>query len=339
MSEKAALLVVAHGSREAAANEAFLAMVAHLAGRAGGLELAGAFLGSAEPMIPQAIEALAGRGIRLIQMMPWFLHEGRHARHDLGEIARACEQRLGVTVRVLPSLQGEMLLEEVLLDRAADLAGEADPSAAALPLRGDEIAAQSRRIIDARLAEHALEPSVYEIVRRVIHSTADFSFARTLRVHPQAVEAGVSALRQRRPIICDVRMLQAGITAAGYEPLCAISDADVIEAARQGTTRAAAAIQKLADKLTGAIVAIGNAPTALWKVMELARSGIRPALVVGLPVGFVGARESKLALLKSDLVYVTNTTCRGGSPAAAAVVNALAVMGHRATEDTEKRRD
>ena len=82
-----------------------------------------------------------------------------------------------------------------------------------------------------------------------------------------------------------------------------------------------------APRLDGAIVAIGNAPTALWKVLELARTGgPRPALVVGLPVGFVGARESKLALLQSDLCWITNTSPRGGSPVAAAAVNALATM-------------
>ena len=123
-------------------------------------------------------------------------------------------------------------------------------------------------------------------------------------------------------------MLQAGMTKIRSEILCAIDRPEVAALARaKGCTRAAAAMELLAPQLDGAIVAIGNAPTALWKVMELARSGgPRPALVVGLPVGFVGARESKLALLESDLCYITNTSPRGGSPVAAAAVNALATL-------------
>jgi len=124
-------------------------------------------------------------------------------------------------------------------------------------------------------------------------------------------------------------MLQAGMTKVRSEILCAVDRPDAAALARdRGCTRAAAAMELLAPHLEGAIVAIGNAPTALWKIMELARQGgPSPALVVGLPVGFVGARESKLALLESGLCWITNTSPRGGSPVAAAVVNALVTLG------------
>ena len=123
-------------------------------------------------------------------------------------------------------------------------------------------------------------------------------------------------------------MLQAGLTKVPGEVISAIDRAEVAALAEQeAITRAAAAMELLAPRMDDAIVAIGNAPTALWKVMELAaREGIRPALVVGLPVGFVGARESKLALLESGLCYITNISPRGGSPVAAAAVNALATL-------------
>ena len=137
-----------------------------------------------------------------------------------------------------------------------------------------------------------------------------------MRIHPQAVERGRAALAAGKPILCDVKMLQAGMTKVRGEILCAIDRPEVAALARtKGCTRAAAAMELLAPHLEGAIVAIGNAPTALWKVMEMARSGgPRPALVVGLPVGFVGARESKLALWESDLCSITNISPRGGSP-------------------------
>jgi precorrin-8X/cobalt-precorrin-8 methylmutase len=123
-------------------------------------------------------------------------------------------------------------------------------------------------------------------------------------------------------------MLQAGITRSASEVLCAIGDARTIQlAGEKSITRAAAAMEVLKDRIEGAIVAVGNAPTALWKLMELAASGgPRPALVVGLPVGLVGARESKLALIESGLCYITNAGPRGGSPVAAAAVNALALQ-------------
>jgi precorrin-8X/cobalt-precorrin-8 methylmutase len=149
-----------------------------------------------------------------------------------------------------------------------------------------------------------------------------------MRIHPEAVAHGRAALAAGRPIVCDVRMLQAGLTKVESEVLCAIDlDETTLLARRRGCTRSAAAMEILAERLEGAIVAIGNAPTALWKVMELAaQGGPRPALVVGLPVGFVGAKESKLALLDSGLCYITNINARGGSPVAVAAEHALATQ-------------
>jgi precorrin-8X/cobalt-precorrin-8 methylmutase len=175
------------------------------------------------------------------------------------------------------------------------------------------------------------DPDARQIVRRVVHATADISFARTLRIHPRAVERGRQALREGKPILCDVKMLQAGMTKIRGEILCVIDGAEAAALAQaRGGTRAAAAMELFAPRLEGAIVAVGNAPSALWKVMELARQGgPRPALVVGLPVGLVGAREAKQALLESDLCYITNVGPRGGSPVAAAAVNALAMLDRK----------
>jgi precorrin-8X/cobalt-precorrin-8 methylmutase len=124
-------------------------------------------------------------------------------------------------------------------------------------------------------------------------------------------------------------MVRAGLTKIRNEILCGIDQREVAATARAaGCTRAAAAMEFFVGRLSGAIVVVGNAPTALGKVLDLARSGAaRPALVIGLPVGLVGARESKAALLESDLVYITNVGARGGSPVAAAALNALAALG------------
>ena len=150
----------------------------------------------------------------------------------------------------------------------------------------------------------------------IIHATADFSFARSLRIHPRRGRRGRAALAAGRPVLCDVKMLQAGITKVRNEVVCAIGDPEAAALAqRRQCTRAAAAMELLAPRLAGAIVAIGNAPTALWKLLEIVRGGgPRPALVVGLPVGLVGAREAKLALLESDLCYITNISARAAAP-------------------------
>ena len=156
------------------------------------------------------------------------------------------------------------------------------PLAVGLPTDGREIERRSHRIIDEQLAAMDLDPTVLPIARRVIHATADFSFGESLRVHPEAISRAIDAITARRPIICDVRMVQAGITKTGCEIICAISDAEVVRQAKdQGCTRSAAAMEFLAEQIDGAIVAIGNAPTALWKILELAAKGaVNPAVVV-----------------------------------------------------------
>ncbi len=198
-----------------------------------------------------------------------------------------------------------------------------------LPTLGEEIQRRSYQIIAPQLdAAGLVDAAGRKIVERVVHATADFSFIRSLRIHPEAVRRGRDALAAGRPVLCDVTMLQAGMTHVRNEVVCAIGDPQVAAlAAEKQCTRAAAAMELLAPRLADAVVAIGNAPTALVKLLEIVRGGgPRPALVVGLPVGLVGAREAKLALLESDLCYITNVTARGGSPAAAAAVNALAAQ-------------
>jgi len=191
-----------------------------------------------------------------------------------------------------------------------------------------EIEKRSFEIIDEKLLQKGYAPGEHLIVRRIVHATADFEFADSMRLHPNAVEKGVAAIRAGKPVICDARMLQAGLTRLSGRVLCAIDDEDVRQTAKEnGMTRAATAIKKLSEHFDGAIIAIGNAPTALFKVMELVKTeGVKPALIVGIPVGFVGAAESKEALLESGLCYITNVGPRGGSPIVAAAVNALALL-------------
>ncbi|HUQ06287.1 MAG TPA: precorrin-8X methylmutase [Kofleriaceae bacterium] len=200
---------------------------------------------------------------------------------------------------------------------------------------GRRIEDESFAIIDREVGAHTLPPAAWHVVRRVIHATADFEFLHLVHVHPDAIASGIAALRAGRPVIADVKMIAAGVSeerlaARGSALRSYISDDDVIAAAQaSGSTRAIESMRKAhrLGELDGAIVAIGNAPTALLEIVRLAREeGVRPALVVGVPVGFVSAAESKDALIASGLPSIVARGRKGGSPVAVAILHALLLL-------------
>jgi precorrin-8X/cobalt-precorrin-8 methylmutase len=194
-----------------------------------------------------------------------------------------------------------------------------------------EIESLSFKIIEEEAGAHGLEAKKWAVVRRLIHTTADFDFIKQTRFHQQAVEAGISAISAGAAIVTDTRMVQAGITKThlapfGSEVHCFINDNEVIAAAKaDNITRAAAAVSRARELLEGGIAVIGNAPTALIELVRLFQQGeVRPALVVGMVVGFVNAAEAKELLMDSGLIYITVAGRKGGSAVAAATINALA---------------
>ncbi len=195
----------------------------------------------------------------------------------------------------------------------------------------DEIERLSFRIIDAEAGAHEWEPMAWTVVRRMIHTTGDFDWVVNTRMSAGAVAAGLAALKAGAPIMTDTSMAQAGINKAALERWgcrvdCLIAQERVKEMAREGgTTRALAAVDLSLEGMNGGIYVIGNAPTALLRLLEHAAAGrVSPALVVGLPVGFVNAAESKLALSQAAVEHITALGRKGGSAVAAAVINALA---------------
>jgi len=199
-------------------------------------------------------------------------------------------------------------------------------------MKPHEIEQLSFQIIDGEAGDHGFSMDQWPVVRRVIHTSADFEWQQMIRFHPQAIVSGVSAIRSGFPIITDTNMARAGIRQRdlarfGGTVTCYMTDERVAEtAARKGITRAKAAVDVAAPEITGGIYVVGNAPTALLRLVELIDQGtLRPALVVGLPVGFVNAAESKALLLECDVPHVTNVGRKGGSNVAAAVVNALII--------------
>jgi precorrin-8X/cobalt-precorrin-8 methylmutase len=200
-------------------------------------------------------------------------------------------------------------------------------------MKPHDIERLSFQIIDGEAGDHGFPPDEWQVVRRVIHTSADFEWQNMIRLHPAAIASGVAAIRSGCAIITDTNMARVGIrqrdlTRFGAKVGCYMTDERVAEtAAREGITRAKAAVDVAAPELSGGIYVVGNAPTALLRLLELIEQGrVHPALVVGLPVGFVNAAESKALLLACDVPYITNVGRKGGSNVAAAVVNALIIM-------------
>ena len=201
----------------------------------------------------------------------------------------------------------------------------------------DEIDSQSLIMVEASLPG-SLKLSADEkfVVCRIVRAEGDPQISEVVRFSPGALEAGVKALQSGARILTDVRMVEVGISKAlltrqGIATACRIDTPEVAERAkREQTTRSVSAIRELAPLMEGSVVAIGNAPTALLALLDLVAEGsARPALVIGMPVGFVACAESKEELQRSNLPFITVQGRRGGSSAAAATVNALLILAAR----------
>jgi precorrin-8X/cobalt-precorrin-8 methylmutase len=200
-------------------------------------------------------------------------------------------------------------------------------------MKPQEIETLSFKIIDQEAGSHDFSSDEWRIVQRMIHTSADFEYLNTVRFHPKAITAGVNAIRLGKTIITDTNMASAGIRKQdarrfGSAVKCYIDDPQVIRISEKtGKTRAETAVDAALSEMAAGIYVIGNAPTALFRLIERIRqSKAKPALIIGLPVGFVNAAESKAALIEMDYPHISNDSRKGGSTIAASVVNALAKM-------------
>jgi precorrin-8X/cobalt-precorrin-8 methylmutase len=198
--------------------------------------------------------------------------------------------------------------------------------------KGQSIEDESMEIIEREIGPHSYKGHEWKIVRRIIHSTADFDFAgkNGLVFHKDAVNAGLDALKSGKNIIVDVNGIIGLLNKQNLQDfknqvICDISNPDVVkEATKLNKTRAQTAMRIRASEMNGAVVAIGNAPTALLEAIQMIKENVaKPSLIIGMPVGFVCASESKDELQTLDIPFITNKGRKGGSPCAAAVVNAL----------------
>ncbi len=198
--------------------------------------------------------------------------------------------------------------------------------------KGQSIEDASMEIIENEIGNHDYNEKEWPVVRRVIHSTADFDFAGKNKIifSKNAVQSGMDALRNGCSVIVDVNGVIGGLNKQnpkdfGNKIICNISSPEVMELAKkQNKTRSQVSMRVASSDIEGGIVAIGNAPTALLELIQMVKEGIvKPALIIGIPVGFISASESKEELSKLTVPFITNFGRKGGSSSASAIVNAL----------------
>lgn len=337
---KKAVVILAHGSKKEEAKNDLLQITNALVKRTG-LTIRLACMQLAEPSFKQTIDELAGGNYSHILVIPFFLTNGAHMQEDIPELIKETKQRnpqiqIRTTGYLWPDSSMIDLLEkrikQSLLPQGEKIKVRGDPLTPTLSPkgRGSIIEQQSFAIIDDLITRNDLSQDELAVVKRLIHTSGDTSLANLITFTDNAIANGIEAIKEGLPIITDVSMVQAGINkgltnrfSIQIEQL--IADEEVKEeAARLYKTRARVAIRKLALRCPQSIIAIGNAPTALLEVAELIASGaIHPALVIAMPVGFVGTVQSKEAIKKTSAEYICVEGTRGGSNLAAAAVNAL----------------
>lgn len=197
-----------------------------------------------------------------------------------------------------------------------------------------EIENRSMEIIAPYLENLNLSAEEVQIYSRIIHAAGDPDYARVIRIHPDAIESTKRAIQSGANVFTDVEMVRTGINKRvlnrfGGEVFCRVADDEIRSLAeRENITRSMAAMRSFGKNLDGSIVAIGNAPTALFEVLRLSREeNIKPAVIIGIPVGFVGAADSKSELANQNQIpFITVEGTKGGSPIAAASLNAILYM-------------
>jgi len=285
-----------------------------------------AYLQFAKPDIPQVIEEAVFSGAQKIVIHPYFLTSGMHVTKDIPAIVAEARQMYPDREFILTEPLGiHDKLVKLVVERIS----------AAKGLSPAEIEKHSFEIISEETDLSGLPLEHKPIVERVIHATADFEFKTSLMFHAQAIAAGIAAIRAGKDILTDVEMVKTGINKKllapwGGKVICNIGS-QPNPAHEAALTRAQMGIEAALTQMNNiGVVAIGNAPTALIKVIELVNKGgagsDRPALVIGVPVGFVKALEAKTLLSAQQFPFITNISRKGGTAVAVAIVNALLRM-------------
>lgn len=284
-----------------------------------------------EPDLEQAVDRLVARGAKRIVVLPMFLFGGNHVLRDIPQVVQDVASRhAGVSVSLGRHVGADHRLSAILVERLREAAAEPGQSGQGDSISPEEIEGRSFEIIESSGCLLAAPETERAVARRVVHAGGDLALADLIFFSPNATATAIAALRSGHPIITDVNMVATGINKRlaarlGVEVRCLIDSPDIARSAKEASmTRAASAVRELARTNPEAVIVVGNAPTALREALCLsAADADRPAFVVGMPVGFVDAAESKEALRASDVEHVGISGTRGGSGLAAAATNAL----------------
>ena len=305
-----------------------------------------AFMIRNTPTITEAIDTLAKKNIRKIVLVPAFLAPGVHTTQEIPELIGVKEKEPMLKAQGIELVYGEPLgsderIAEILEEKALKALGQEIKKDAEV-VDAYSIAASSKIVnTSMKLIREAIGSELAKapkdqvpIIERVVHTTADPEFAKLLAISDDAVKAGVAAIKAGAKIVTDVKMVKAGINDArlkkfGGKVYTYMNDERAVKLANaESLTRAAAAMRlAIKDGLDGGIVLIGNAPTAAFELAEQVKKGlVKPALIVAVPVGYVGAAESKEVVAKLPIPFIITKGRKGGSTIAVAVFNALLSM-------------
>jgi precorrin-8X/cobalt-precorrin-8 methylmutase len=337
------LILIGHGSKLPHNRENLEKLADILLGRGNFKAIQIAFMIRDTPTIAEAIDEMANKSVSKIVLVPAFLAPGVHTNQEIPELIGVKEKQPHLKALGIELVYGEPMGSD---ERIADILEEKALKALGAEVKKDneivdaysvaeagKIVDKSMLIIRRAIGDDLakLPTDKVSIVERVVHTTADPEFAKIIIISDDAVSSGVEAIKSGAKVVTDVKMVKSGINDARLKKFgCRIytytnHDRAMDLAKKESLTRSAAAMRlAIKDGLDGAIVLIGNAPTAAFELAEQIKAGkVKPALIVAVPVGFVGAAESKEVVAKLPVPYIITRGRKGGSTIAVAVFNAL----------------
>ena len=328
---KTGIILISHGSKLNSGNDGLFKVADMLRAMNRWDVVEAAFLQLAEPGFPEVVKQTVGSGVDRIVVVPLLLFKGNHVFKDIPEMLEDEKTKYPqVEFIYANNIGADERIALIAADRIHEVLIEKHYGGKQRIEQPQAIVDESFEIID-KLVDLESVPELHRpIIQRAIHATGDTEYAYNLLFHPKAVEAGIHSLKSGKNIVTDVNMVKSGISKGpvekfGGKVICKIADKSVIDDANTlSKTRATVAMQYSISEMKDGIVVIGNAPTALFELIDLIKKGsAQPALVIGIPVGFVGAVEAKYALKSIATPYITNTNRKGGSAVAVSIVNAI----------------
>jgi precorrin-8X/cobalt-precorrin-8 methylmutase len=347
--DKIGLIIIGHGSKLPHNRENLEKLAEILRKRSKFKTVEISFMMRNKPTIPEAIENVAKKGISKIVLVPAFLAPGVHTMQEIPEMIGLKEKEPALKARGIQLIYGDplgaderiadIIEEKALLALGQEARSEGVMTDAYAIAASKKIADASMKIIRQELGDSlkGVPKSHVPIIERVVHTTADPEFAKLLVISEKAVDAGVAAIKAGAKVVTDVKMVKAGINEKrlkklGGKILTYVDDPRALKLANDESITRAAAAMRLAinDGLNDAVVLIGNAPTAAFELAAAVEKGLaKPALIVAVPVGYVGAAESKETVLKLPTPFIIIRGRKGGSTIAIAIFNALLSMAEQ----------